>query len=190
VVILMGMEKINFSKTTFLVLFLAVGFFVGVSFTSVYAGIPWGTSEIADNAITTEKIKQRQVKTGDIKNNAVKSNKIRDGTIQGVDIASNTVGGSEIAGTSKLIFGTCSELIPFEIPSSAGFGFSLICDESNVMTSDQVVGTYRGANSCPLHVRTLIIQNGEISFDFKNRCDATFPPNTITLTVDYIVFKT
>jgi len=87
----MGMEKINFSKTTFLVLFLAVGFMVGMSFSSVYAGIPWGTSEIADNAITSEKIKNRQVKSPDIKNNAVKSNKIRDGTITGADIADGSI---------------------------------------------------------------------------------------------------
>ncbi len=64
---------------------------VGMSFSSVYAGIPWDTSEIADNAITSEKIKQRQVKSGDIKNNAVKTNKIRDGTIQGADIGSPLV---------------------------------------------------------------------------------------------------
>jgi len=63
VVILMGMGKINLSKTTFLVLFLAVGFMVGMSFSSVYAGIPWGNSEIADDAITSEKIKNQQVKT-------------------------------------------------------------------------------------------------------------------------------
>jgi len=60
---------------------------VGMSFSSVYAGIPWDTSEIADNAITSEKIKQRQVKSGDIKNNAVKTNKIRDGTITSADLA-------------------------------------------------------------------------------------------------------
>ena len=80
----------NIKKTPILILFLAVGFFVGISFSSVYAGIPWGTSEIADNAITSEKIKQRQVKSGDMKNNAVKSNKIRDGTIQGADIDPST----------------------------------------------------------------------------------------------------
>ncbi len=85
------MGKINLSKSTFFILFLAVGFMVGMSFSSVYAGIPWGTSEIADNAITSEKIKPREVKSTDIKNNAVKSKKIRDGTIQGVDIADNAI---------------------------------------------------------------------------------------------------
>jgi len=53
----MGMRKINLSKSTFLILFLAVGFMLGMSFSSVYAGIPWDTSEIADNAITSKKIK-------------------------------------------------------------------------------------------------------------------------------------
>jgi len=85
----MGMGKINLSKSTFLILFLAVGFFVGISFSSVYAGIPWGTSEIADNAITSKKIKNFQVKTNDIKGNAIKSNKIKDGTILFADIRQN-----------------------------------------------------------------------------------------------------
>ncbi len=109
-----------------------------------------------------------------------------DGTISGA------IAGSEIIGTSKLIFGTCSELIPFEIPipSAAEFGYSLICDEPNVTTSDQVVGTFRGINGCNEHQRTLINQNGEISFDFKNICSFALPANTVTLTVDYIVFKT
>jgi len=86
----MGMRKINLSKTTFLVLFLAVGFMVGMSFSSVYAGIPWGTDDIADDAITTDKIKDKTVKTVDIRGGAIKTGKIRDGTIQGVDIDSTT----------------------------------------------------------------------------------------------------
>jgi len=90
------MWKINLSKSTFLVLFLAVGFMVGMSFSSVYAGIPWGTSEIADNAITSEKIKNRQVKAPDIKNNAVKTNKIRDGTILFSDINQNGCASNQI----------------------------------------------------------------------------------------------
>jgi len=96
VVILMGMGKFNLSKSTFFILFLAVGFIVGISFSSVYAGIPWGTSEIADNAITSEKIKQRQVKSPDIKNNAVKTNKIRDGTILFADINQNNCATNQI----------------------------------------------------------------------------------------------
>jgi len=74
---------------------------VGMSFSSVYAGIPWSTSEIADNAITSAKIKNQDVRRPDIRNNAISSAKIndeavrshdiRDGTIQGVDIGSPLV---------------------------------------------------------------------------------------------------
>jgi len=86
-----GVGKINLSKSTFLVLFLAVGFMVGMSFSSVYAGVPWDTSEIADDAITSEKIKDRQVKNRDIKSNIIKSGKIRDGTITSEDIADDVI---------------------------------------------------------------------------------------------------
>ena len=83
------MGKINLSKSTFLILFLAVGFMIGISFSSVYAGIPWGTSEIADDAITSAKIKDRQVKNPDIRGNTIKTGKIRDGTILFSDINQN-----------------------------------------------------------------------------------------------------
>ena len=99
----MGMGKINLSKSTFLILFLAVGFFVGISFSSVYAGIPWDTAEIADNAITSEKIQNKQVKGPDIKRNVITTGKIRDGTIQGVDIADNTIGRNHFS-TDFIIF--------------------------------------------------------------------------------------
>jgi len=96
------MGKINFSKTTFLIIILAVGFFVGVSFTSVYAGVLVDTEDIADNAITSEKIKQREVKSRDIKNNAVKTNKIRDGTITLADLAPGVVDDADSDPTNEL----------------------------------------------------------------------------------------
>jgi len=80
-----------------IILAIMASFIVGVSFSSVYAGIPWDTSEIADNAITSKKIKNFQVKTHDIKGNAVKSLKIKDGTIKGVDIKDGTITSADIA---------------------------------------------------------------------------------------------
>jgi len=101
-----GVGKINLSKSTFLVLFLAVGFMVGMSFTSVYAGIPWETADIANDAITSEKIKNRQVKGTDIKGNTINSGKIKDGTITSADIATDAVKSLEIkngaVGTGEL----------------------------------------------------------------------------------------
>jgi len=90
------MWKFNLSRPTFLILFLAVGFMVGVSFSSVYAGIPWDTADIADDAITTEKIKNKTIKNADIRNNQIKSGKIRDGTILFADINQNDCATNEI----------------------------------------------------------------------------------------------
>jgi len=86
----MGMGISKITKTPILILFLAVGFFVGISFSSVYAGVLIDTDDIADDAITSEKIKQREIRPGDIRNNAIKTNKIKDGTIQGADIDPST----------------------------------------------------------------------------------------------------
>jgi len=75
---------------TILTLGIMAGFVIGISFSSVYAGVLVDTDDIADNAITSEKIKPREVKSTDIKNNAVKSNKIKDGTITTADLAPGT----------------------------------------------------------------------------------------------------
>jgi len=77
---------------TILTLGIMASFVIGISFSSVYAGIPWGTDDIANDAITSIKIKNQQVKTADVKNKAIQSKKIRDGSIQGVDIADGTIG--------------------------------------------------------------------------------------------------
>ena len=84
------------SKTTLLIIIISVGFFVGVSFSSVYAGIPWDNSEIANNAITSEKIKNRQVKNPDIRGSTIKSGKIKDGTILFADINQNACATNEM----------------------------------------------------------------------------------------------
>jgi len=70
----------------------------------VYAGIPWGTNEIADNAITTAKIKNKQVKTADLKNNAIKTIKIKDGEVKSADLASGLelTGGLTVEGPTNL----------------------------------------------------------------------------------------
>jgi len=85
----MGMGISKITKTPILILFLAVGFMLGMSFSSVYAGIPWDTSEIADDAITSEKIKDREIKPKDIKGNSIKSGKIKDGVLLFEDFNQN-----------------------------------------------------------------------------------------------------
>jgi len=72
-------------------------FVIGLSFSSVYAGIPWDTADIADEAITTEKIKDKTIKNIDLKGNNIKSGKIKDGTITSADIADATIKGADIA---------------------------------------------------------------------------------------------
>ena len=72
-------------------------FVIGISFSSVYAGIPWDTADIADDAITSDKIKNKQVKNADIRGNTIKSGKIRDGTIISADIANDAIGTVHIA---------------------------------------------------------------------------------------------
>jgi len=149
----MGMGKFNLSKSTFFILFLAVGFIVGVSFSSVYAGIPWGTSEIADDAITSEKIKNRQVKTGDVKNNAIKTNKIRDGTITSADIADDVIKSAVVlrAGTETVPVGGIRYIGMDHVYSFNGEAFWILPFEAEITdfrnfqsnTNSDTTTTYR-----------------------------------------------
>jgi len=77
---------------TIMTLGIMASFVIGISFSSVYAGVPWDTAEIADDAITSDKIKNKQVKNADIRGNTIKSGKIRDGTITSADLAPGVAG--------------------------------------------------------------------------------------------------
>jgi len=179
-----GVGKINLSKTTFLSLFLAVGFMVGMSFSSVYAGIPWDTSEIANDAITSAKILNKQVNSPDIHFAAVKSNKIKDGTIISADIAADAVTGEKIAGTSKLLFRECSatftNVAPMrfgeatcQLPGSAS-GDNVIITDTDKIANCMIFG---GLSSSLLPLLQIRAFNGCI--------------NTVTQTADYdvIIFR-
>jgi hypothetical protein len=52
-----------------------------------YAAATIGTSDIKKNAVTSAKIKNKNVKTVDLKNNAVKSSKIKNGAVKAHDVA-------------------------------------------------------------------------------------------------------
>jgi len=82
---------------TILTLGIVAGFVIGISFSSVYAGIPWGTDDIANNAITSVKIADSNVKSGDIKNGEVRSVDIKNNNIKGKDIMEGTIVSSDIA---------------------------------------------------------------------------------------------
>jgi len=83
---------------TIMTLGIMASFVIGLSFSSVYAGIPWGTDDIADDAITSDKIKDREINPRDIKGNSIKSGKIKDGTITQADLASGLVGATGVQG--------------------------------------------------------------------------------------------
>jgi hypothetical protein len=56
-----------------------------------------GTTEIANNSITSDKIKNGTINTSDLANNCVTSVKIKDGAVTNSDIANNAVISSKIA---------------------------------------------------------------------------------------------
>jgi hypothetical protein len=102
---------------TIMTLGIMASFVIGISFSSVYAGIPWGTDDIADDAITSDKIKNKQVKNADIRGNTIKSGKIRDGTITSADIAPGTLAVTQRSETRTMSPGSVAF---FTVPCLSG----------------------------------------------------------------------
>jgi len=111
-------------------------FVIGLSFSSVYAGIPWDTADIADDAITSDKIKNKQVKNADIRGNTIKTGKIRDGTITSADLGTGQVTLNKLAPDvpTKLSFRIVEQTKTFN--QGQDLRFNLFCDRS----AGEVVG--------------------------------------------------
>jgi len=125
---------------TIMTLGIMASFVIGISFSSVYAGIPWGTDDIADDAITSDKIKNKQVKNADIRGNTIKSGKIRDGTITADDIAPGTIPGFPNVYVND-VFSTSSGKVVVQ------------CDNGDIATGGGFVAVSTGtiANSFPVN---------------------------------------
>jgi hypothetical protein len=67
---------------------------VNTNLLNVYAQI--GTSNIANNAITSPKIRDGGVKTPDISNNAITTSKISNGAVEAKDLATDAVNSEKI----------------------------------------------------------------------------------------------
>ena len=138
---------------TILTLGIMAGFVIGISFSSVYAGIPWDTSEIADNAITSEKIKDQEIKGADIKNNKIRSGKIKDGTITSADIADDVIKSAVVlrAGTETVPVGGIRYIGMDHVYSNAGEAFWILPFEAEITdfrnfqsnTNSDTTTTYR-----------------------------------------------
>jgi len=67
------------------------------------------TPDIADDSVTSEKIRNGAVGTANIADNSITSNKIVDGSITSEDLAANTEFAGDSQGQiSRVIFSTCS----------------------------------------------------------------------------------
>ena len=87
-----------------MLLIISASFIVGISFSAVYAGVPWETADIANDAITSEKIKNQDVRRPDIRNNAISSAKINNGAVQSVDIRDGTIQGVGVVAIQVRVF--------------------------------------------------------------------------------------
>ena len=152
-----------------------------------------GTTDIADNAVTSTKIYNGQVKNGDLGSNAVTTGKIADGQVYSSDIADVTIGSSDIADSavtsSKLaggavkpnvhsVRGSLTEIAPGTTGSAL-----TDCPAGEVVTGGGYAAPNSGlqfyANS-PWDVNTWFVgarneARGDLSFYPYALCEGAFP---------------
>jgi hypothetical protein len=130
-------------------------------------GILIGTGDIANNAVTSPKIRDGEVKTPDISNNAVTSskisngevgesdladdsvtsNKIQDGTILAADLSPGIITGTandKLKDVSQIFFKTCSIDFPSIQAQQVSFAF---CPVTGVKIGDKVIITNQDTTS-------------------------------------------
>lgn len=102
------------------------------------------TPDIADQSVTTDKIRDGTVETADIADQSVTSDKIRDGSITAADLAADIGGvtGDTQGAISQIIFNTCS--IDFDVvpPQKTGSAF---CPVPGAQIGDHVIVTNQDA---------------------------------------------
>jgi hypothetical protein len=130
-------------------------------------GILIGTGDIANNAVTSPKIRDGEVKTPDISNNAVTSSKIsngevgesdladdsvtsakiQDGTILAADLSPGIITGTtsdKLKDVSQIFFKTCSIDFPSIQAQQVSFAF---CPVAGVKVGDKVIITNQDTSS-------------------------------------------
>jgi len=125
------------------------GAFVASPELRAYAANTVGSSDIIDESILSQDIKNGEVKSSDLGNNAVTAAKIKDGEVKAAEIATDAVGASEILGVSKLVFGQCkttSEEGNFLVPANSEF--SITCNVPGVDDDDSAIASLNGGGNC------------------------------------------
>jgi hypothetical protein len=78
-------------RLTFANVCSALALFVAFAGRTAYAANTIGSSDVIDESLRSEDIKNGEVKTSDLANNAVDTNKILDGGVKAADLGANSV---------------------------------------------------------------------------------------------------
>jgi hypothetical protein len=102
------------------------------------------------------------------------------------DIADGAITGGKMAGTTKLIFGTCTGSLP-AIP--AGGNGQINCSDSNAQFGDEIVFSWSNSAIVPAPLlRNLAISDGSITFGFGNPSSVETAAQG-TVQINYIIYN-
>jgi hypothetical protein len=145
------------------------------------------SADLANGAVTTDKITDGQIGTLDLANNAVTNTKIADGAVTAGKIVNGAVTGSKISGTTKLLFGKCVTDISIAAHSNSFF----TCSLPGATSGDQVIATYNG-NPLTLvpfvHVSSARVGSGIVNIYNVN--EGNTPVSSKAQEFSVIVFRT
>jgi len=142
------------------------------------------SADIATDAVDSDEIKADAVDSDEIKADAVGASELATDAVSSDEIADDAVTGSKIAGTSKLLFGSCTDTVP---PLGINQLVLQTCSVSGVTTSDEVIVIKKNGNLCHIIHEAITKTNG---FDMwiRNICSAATASSAIT-NFQYMIFN-
>ena len=144
-----------------------------------------GTADLANNAVTSGKIKDGDVQTVDIAPSAIGSARIKDNDVKEQDLAPDSVGGSEVIGVTKLIFADCTIPTSLSVPDRGTRNVN--CVVPGFAPGDRVVATEGGMFFC-FDIRYAGAGSaGNVTVVIRNECDST---QNLSGSIGLIVFHT
>jgi hypothetical protein len=141
------------------------GSFIASPELRAYAANTVDSSDIINNTIQSEDVKDGQIKAIDMAANSVTAGKIKDGEVKAAEIAADSIGGSELIGVSKFLFGSCPITLQDQV-----FIYTIECDFQGAEVNDRVMTSLEGDWTCgtnPVVLSSYISESNKVNVNLS-----------------------
>jgi hypothetical protein len=146
------------------------GAFVASPELRAYAANTVGSSDIIDESILSQDIKNGEVKSSDLGSNAVTAAKIKDGEVKAAEIATDAVGGAELQGVTKLLFADCKSTSQEGSVLVPSLGTTTVACSINGVDSDDSAFAVKNSGSYCMEIVTIDTATNAVNLTLRNQC--------------------